>query len=184
VAWKDQKTVCVLYNHMSPRAVASLDRWNEDGEKVSIACPQAIHDYFYHARSVDVINQLHYSYLIGRKARRCWPRLAWWLLDMCILNAFKLWAMGQQHASQLRFREDLMHELLKQLPTEHMPRKRGAGLHPAHALASEHFPEHVSEKRDCVDCSHRPETRTQSRLICHACQVHLCAGQCFSRYHA
>lgn len=88
------------------------------------------------------------------------------------------------HPGQLRFREELMHELLKQIPSEHVPRKRGAGLHPAHALASEHFPERVSEERDCIKCSHRPETRTQSRLICHACQVHLCAGQCFSRYHA
>ena len=75
--WKDQKAVWVLYNHVSPRASASLDRWSEEGEKVSVGCPRAIHDYFYHARSVDVLSQLHYAYLPGRKAQRCWPRLAW-----------------------------------------------------------------------------------------------------------
>ncbi len=182
--WRDQKPLWILYNHCSPGEVASLERWNDAGRKVSIGCPRAVRDYFYGARSVDVLSQLHYAYLPGRKAMRSWPRLAWWLLDMCILNAFKLWSMGQGRVSQLDFREQLMHELMKQLPAEGVPRKSGASLHPAHALASEHFPERADEERDCVVCSHRPATRTQSRLICHACQVHLCAGQCFSSYHA
>jgi hypothetical protein len=182
--WRDQKTMWVLYNHCSPGETASLDRWNEAGRKVSIGCPRAIRDYFYGARSVDVLSQLHYAYLPGRKARRSWPRLAWWLLDMCVINAFKLWSKGQQHPGQLHFREELMHELLKQLPAEQLPRKRGAGRHPAHALASDHFPERVSEKRDCVVCSHQPDRRVESRIVCNACQVHLCVGQCFARYHA
>ncbi len=182
--WRDQKVMWVLYNHCSPTEAASLERWNDRGHKVSIGCPRAIRDYFYGARSVDVLSQLHYAYLPGRKAMRSWPRLAWWLLDMCVINAFKLWSIGQHRPSQLDFREQLMHELMKQLPAEDAPRKRGAGLHPAHALAREHFPERADDERDCVVCSHRPATRTQSRLICHACQVHLCAGQCFSSYHA
>jgi hypothetical protein len=182
--WRDQKVMWLLYNHCSPGEVASLDRWNDFGHKVSIGCPRAIRDYFYGARSVDVLSQLHYAYLPGRKAMRSWPRLAWWLLDMCVINAFKLWSKGQQHLGQLRFREELMLELLRQLPSEHVPRKRGAGRHPAHALASEHFPEHVSERGDCVVCSHQRERRSQSRVICAACQVHLCVGQCWAQYHA
>jgi hypothetical protein len=182
--WKDQRVMWVLYNHCSPHEAASLERWSDAGNKISIGCPRAIHDYFYHARSVDVLSQLHYAYPTGRKARRCWPRLAWWLLDMCIINAFKLWSIGQHHVSQLDFREQLMHELVKQLPADQHPRKHGAGLHPSHALTIEHFPEHVNEKRDCVVCSHEPDSRVQTRVICDACQVHLCIGQCFSRYHA
>jgi len=77
-----------------------------------------------------------------------------------------------------------MLELLKQLQPEHVPRKRGAGRHPAHALASEHFPARAGSERDCVECSHQPDRRVQSRFICHACQVHLCIGDCFSHYHA
>jgi Transposase IS4 len=182
--WRDQKAMWLLYNHCSPTEAASIERWSDAGRKVSIGCPRAIRDYFYGARSVDVLSQLHYAYLPGRKAMRCWPRLAWWLLDMCVINAFKLWSNGQQHPGQLRFREELMLELLKQLPPEHTPRKRGAGLHPAHALASEHFPERAGSERDCVECSHQPDRRVQSRFICHACQVHLCIGDCFSHHHA
>jgi len=182
--WRDQKSMWVLYNHCSPTETASLDRWNDAGRKVSVGCPRAVRDYFYHARSVDVLSQLHYAYLIGRKARRAWPRLAWWLLDACILNAFQLWSIGQHRPSQLRFREELMHELLKQLPREQAPRKRGAGLHPAHALAIEHFSTLTDMARDCKQCSRQPEQRHRTNYVCDACGVHLCLGSCFQSYHA
>jgi hypothetical protein len=70
----------LLYNHCSPGESSSLQRWNDAGRNVQFGCPRAIHDYFYRARSVDVLSQLHYAYLPGRKAQRCWPRLAWWLI--------------------------------------------------------------------------------------------------------
>ena len=93
--WRDRKAMWLLYNHCSPDETASLQRWDDSGHKVSVGCPRAIRDYFYGARSVDVSNQLHYSYLIGRKSKKAWSRLAWWLLDMCIVNAFQLWAIGK-----------------------------------------------------------------------------------------
>jgi hypothetical protein len=182
--WQDQRTLWLHYNHCSPGEAGSLQRWNDSGRKVSVGCPRAICDYFYRARSVDVLSQLHYAYLPGRKAKRCWPRLAWWLLDMCIINAFQLWSKGQQHPGQLRFREELMHELLKQLPTESIPRKRGAGRHPAHALAAEHYSIRVDQERDCSLCSHRSIRRVQTHIICAACKVHLCMGACFAQYHS
>src|SRR5680860_782560 len=140
--WRDQQPLWVLYNHCSPSEVASLDRWNDSGSKVSIGCPRAVRDYFYHARSVDMLSQLHYAYLIGRKARRSWPRLAWWLLDACILNAFQLWSIGQHRPSQLLFREKLMHELLRQLSQEQRPRREGKRPRAADSLAKDHYPEH------------------------------------------
>src|SRR6478609_2625193 len=104
----------LLYNHCSPDDIASLDRWDADGNRVSIGCPRAIRDYFFASRSVDVSNQLHYSYLIGRKSKKGWWRLAWWLIDMCIVNAFRLWVIGKEHPKQLDFREELMRSLVKQ----------------------------------------------------------------------
>lgn len=182
--WKDQKAVQVLFNHVSPRATTTLDRWTDEGERISIGCPQAIHDYFYHARSVDVVNQLHYSYPIGRKARRCWPRLAWWLLDICIINAFKLWSIGQHHPKQLDFREQLMHQLLKQLPPDQLPRKHGGHSSASGALAIEHYAEAAGEQGDCVQCSHQSDHRVRSSYVCHTCRAHLCMGECFALYHS
>ena len=89
----------LLYNHCSPDENASLQRWDDSGHKVSVGCPRAIRDYFYGARSVDVSNQLHYSYLIGRKSKKAWSRLAWWLLDMCIVNAFQVWGDRQGYSA-------------------------------------------------------------------------------------
>jgi hypothetical protein len=148
--------------------------------------PRAIHDYFYRPRSVDVLSHLHYAYLPGRKAQRCWPRLAWWLLDMCVINAFQLWSKGQQHHGRLRFREELMHQLLKQLPPEHTPRKRRVGPHPSHTLASERFSVRLEEKGDCASCSSRPHHRVRTHYACAACagcSAHLCIGGCFAQYH-
>lgn len=182
--WNDKKIMKLLYNHVSPNAVSTLHRWSDEGERVSVGCPQAIKDYFYGARSVDVISQLHYNYLIGRKARRCWPRLAWWLLDVCMINAFKLWSMGQQHPSQLDFREQLMSQLVKQLPANQHPRKHGGHLPHPNALAQMHSSELSSVERDCKQCSHQPETRRQTNYVCSACHFHLCLGECFRAYHA
>jgi len=181
--WKDQKAVWVLYNHCSPRLLSSLDRWGDEGDKVSIGCPRAIHDYFHHARSVDVLSQLHYSYPIGRRAQRAWPRLAWWLLDMCIVNAFQLWSRAMPGRNQLDFRIRLMHELLEQLPPEAHPRA-GGSLHPdAHALAKDHYSLLVREDKDCKQCSSRTEHRRRTNYVCSACNVHLCLGECFHAYH-
>ena len=182
--WKDQKVVWVLYNHCSPLEVASLERWSDSGNKISIGCPRAIRDYFYGARSVDVLSQLHYAYLPGRKAMRCWPRLAWWLLDMCVVNAFKLWSAAAQHLGQLRFREELMHELVAQLPPDQRPQRASARPNPATALAKDHYPEHTDSRGDCVVCCDRAIGRTRSRFLCAECGVHLCVGKCFSMYHS
>ena len=182
--WKDQKMVWVLYNHCSPNETASLDRWGEAGNKISVGCPKEIRDYFFNARSVDVLSQLHYAYLPGRKAMRCWPRLAWWLLDMCIVNAFKLWSIGKNHPCQLEFRIQLMHQLLKQLPEDQMPRKHGGRPPPLNTPAKVHSSELSGVERDCKQCSHQPQNRKQTNYICSACKVHLCLGECFRAYHA
>lgn len=184
VVWKDQKAIQVLFNHVSPRLTRTLERWNDEDKKIAISCPQAIHDYFYHARSVDVLNQLHYSYPIGRKARRCWPRLAWWLLDMCIINAFKLWSIGKDRKNQLEFREQLMHQLLNQQPRDQLPRMHGGHPPASFALAKDHYSEASSKPGDCVQCSEQPAKRVRSSHICHTCQVHLCIGECFALYHS
>jgi hypothetical protein len=182
--WKDQKDVWILYNHTSPFNAATLDRWDETGHKVSIGCPKAVHDYFFKARSVDVSNQLHYSYPTGRKAKRAWPRLAWWLIDISIVNAFQLWAIGKVGARQLDFREQLMHALVMLLGSNREAVQASRGVNASVALAKEHYITRVEEERDCAVCSHQPRHRMRTHYICAKCHVHLCIGKCFAHYHA
>jgi hypothetical protein len=119
-----------------------------------------------------------------RTARRAWPRLAWWLLDMCVINAFQLWSKGHHHPGQLRFREELMHELLQQLPVDDKPRQHGGHRPPPGVTAGIHSSELVAEDRDCKQCSRQPGSRKRTNYICSECQVHLCLGTCFRAYHA
>ena len=182
-AWKDKRLILLLYNHIDPRLSTSLQRWNEAGEIYQLGCPQAISDYFHHARAVDVINQLHYSYLPGRKSRKCWTRLVWWLIDICVLNAYRLWQCDHPTESHLNFRIALMHELMDQVPEERRPHRQSTPPHAATALAKDHYPMHVSEQRDCIVCSKASINRKRTTLICHACQVHLCSGDCWSQHH-
>jgi hypothetical protein len=182
--WRDQKAMWLLYNHCSPDEAASLQRWNETGNKVSIGCPRAIRDYFYGARSVDVSNQLHYSYPIGRKSKKAWSRLAWWLIDICIVNAFQLWSIGKDAPRQLDFREELMHSLVKLFGSDGKALQTSRGANASVTMVKDHYTEQTEEERDCVVCSQRPAHRVRTRSVCAKCRAHLCSGKCFKHYHA
>jgi hypothetical protein len=183
-AWRDKKLILLLYNHIDPKQLTTMQRWGDDGAIYQLGCPQAIRDYFHHARAVDVINQLHYSYLPGRKSRKCWTRLVWWLIDICILNAFRLWRVQHPDESHLDFRMHLAHELMECLTAARRP-LRGAHAHPgAGALAKDHYSVLTQARADCVQCSRRPDGRVTTRYVCEKCGVHLCIGACFAAYHA
>jgi hypothetical protein len=182
-AWRDKKLILLLYNHTDPSQLTSMQRWGEDGAIYQLGCPQAIHDYFHHARAVDVINQLHYSYLPGRKSRKCWTRLVWWLIDICILNAFRLWQVQHSDESHLTFRMQLARELMECLPADRRP-QRGARGHPsAGALATDHYSTLVDVPADCIVCSKQPAARKRTNYFCEACHKHMCLGACFARHH-
>jgi hypothetical protein len=183
-AWRDKRLILLLYNHIDPRLSTTLQRWNEAGEIYQLPCPQAISDYFHHARAVDVINQLHYSYLPGRKSRKCWTRLVWWLIDICILNAYRLWQCDHRDESHLSFRMALMRELMEQMPAERRSQRAAQGRVGGAAPAFIHFSQHSADCRDCVVCSKQPDQRTRTQYICAACKVPLCIGDCFSVYHS
>ena len=183
-AWRDKKLILLLYNHMDPNRLTTMQRWGEDGAIYQLGCPQAIRDYFHHARAVDVINQLHYSYLPGRKSRKCWTRLVWWLIDICILHAFRLWQVQHPDESHLTFRLQLAHELMECLPPERRPQRSAHSAPGGTSLAREHYSERSQARGDCVHCSRRPDGRVTTQHVCAKCGVHLCVGACFAAYHS
>jgi hypothetical protein len=183
-AWRDKRLILLLYNHTDPSQLTTMQRWGEDGVVYQLACPQAIRDYFHHARAVDIINQLHYSYLPGRKSRKCWTRLVWWLLDICILNAFRLWRAQQPDEEHLSFRMRLARELMDCLPPERRPQRGAHSPAGGAAAAKDHYTLLLPEPGDCVQCSARPQRRVRSQYGCAKCRVHLCIGACFGAYHA
>jgi hypothetical protein len=182
-AWRDKRLILLLYNHIDPNLLTTMQRWGDDAATYQLGCPQAIRDYFHHARAVDVINQLHYSYLPGRKSRKCWTRLVWWLIDICILNAFRLWQDLHPGESHLTFRMHLAQELMECLPADRRPQRGGHVRPEAGALAMHHYSLLVHEDRDCVVCSKQSAHRKRTNYMCASCKQHMCLGACFSSYH-
>ncbi len=182
--WKDANILKVLYNHIQPYTKPStLKRWGENGGKFDLSCPQAIKDYFYNARSVDIIGQLHYSYPIGRKHTNQTSSFIYWLIDVCIVNSFTLFKIHNSTVSHLRFRFQLMDQLVSLVTPstsssiKSKPQKSGI------KKASEHYPVSAKKTGQCVQCYSRDENRKRSSYVCVACNVHLCIGECFGLYH-
>jgi Transposase IS4 len=179
LAWKDRRTVYMLTTHRSPAESTPINRCITSDET---HVPTAVLDYNKHKGGVDTVDQMRHSYAIGRKSKKWWPQLVWWLIDMCILNAYRLYNEQQRvKIRRLEFREQLMRQLVEQYgqqrnhigrpsPTSHQHQQEG------------HWPQRTNEKRDCVYCSVRADQRHESRMRCELCQVHLCID-CFKLYH-
>jgi hypothetical protein len=105
VIWKDSKIIKVLYNHIDPTTkVTTTKRYNDNHESNHALCPQALHDYFHRARDVDIFDQLSNSYIIGRKSTNQRTKLIWWLVNLCIFNAYTLYEKSNPTINQLDFR--------------------------------------------------------------------------------
>jgi hypothetical protein len=65
-------------------------------------------------RAVDVFFSHHQSYYsLGRRAKKWWPRLAWFLIDIGIVNAHILYVKHTEISiNQRQFRKQLMRELV------------------------------------------------------------------------
>jgi hypothetical protein len=183
IVWKDRRLVYLLTTHTSPAETTTIERRNKDGTTVHRSVPKAVADYNQHKSGVDTIDQLHSYYLIGRKSKKWWPRLVWWLIDMCIINAFSLYNQQQQvKISQLEFRQQLMQQLVEVYGQQRTPLGRPPAEHGI-ALAKDHYPIKVSEARRCKQCSIGTGIRKETMYLCNKCQVHLCIDACFGAYH-
>jgi hypothetical protein len=182
--WKDASVIVVLYNHILPSTPHTVvQRWGDDGNKFSMFCPQAVQDYFTHARSTDIVNQLRYAYVSGRKAKNAYSRLVWWLIDICIVNSYKLYCIGKKKISMLDFRILLMNEMTLAYMSDRHASQLKEVVSQGVALAKDHYSILSKEDRDCEVCSLRSVKRVRSSYICASCKAHLCIGKCFSAYH-
>jgi hypothetical protein len=182
--WKDKRVMHVLYNHIHPTAPAtSLKRYVGGAERGALPCPQAIHDYFFNARSVDVVGQLRYSYPMGRKAKRAWPRLIWWLIDIAIVNAYSLYRLDHPAETQLNFCKTLMRELAAPLRKATAAAAESTAAARGVPLAKDHYPQPTAVRRVCAcDSAHSGE-KPRPLIVCAACGVNLCIHPCFGLYH-
>ena len=134
-------------------------------------------------RAVDVFSRRESYCRIGRRARRWWPRLAWFLVDLAINNAYVLYCeyMAGQQVSDIAahtpkaFRRALMKELVGTFTARKKRGRPSSQLNPAEKEV-QHVPQLGRERKVCVVCSktmrltdgkHKPRTREG----CETCDV-------------
>ena len=184
LAWQDNKsTVLMLSTHRRVDVMASAEQQRGSNQPSTVTKPQVVLDYNIHKCHVDTVDQLRQYYAMQRKSRKNWPSLAWWLVDMSIINAYTLWCLDTKaEISQLDFRKALLQQLATAYPPPHIREQSTVPPHSSRP-ADGHWPKHTRKKRDCAHCSRLSAQRVRSRTICKQCEVHLCVDPCFELYH-
>jgi hypothetical protein len=183
LAWNDRRLVYFLANHTTINQTVMLDARGPGQNSAQITKPKVVHDYNLHRGGVDTIDQLHGNYSIGRKSKKNWPSLAWWLIDMCIVNSYMLYVLqSRSTTSHLDFRIALMQQIVaenepRQQYDQHAPQRR------AFRRFRPHYPIAADRRGQCHYCTHTHRRRRRTRISCDNCLVHLCVEPCFKQHH-
>lgn len=87
--WKDTKDVFVATIAFNPRAMEMIERKQKDGTKTKKVCPLSIKKYTVFMGGIYDFDHFRASYPLGRKSRKNWHRLFWFLLEAAVINAYK-----------------------------------------------------------------------------------------------
>ena len=180
LVWNDSRPVIFL---STQRRVDRLTPIPPTHGRPATTRPTVAVDYNKNKGHVDQVDQLRSYHVVERRGRRTWPALAWWLLDMCISNAYKLWSLDTNTATGLlHFREQLLKQIAAAYPSQHtrvQPTVPAAHYQPFVG----HWPTVVRDKRDCAHCSRGRRRRLRTKYKCRVCGVHLHPAPCFGDYH-
>ena len=180
IAWHSANPILILSTHHRVDHFVTVAHTDNRPSEVK---PQVAVDYNNDKGHVDTVDHLRQYYGLERRVQRTWPSLAWWLIDMCLVNACALWSVDTRtHTRQLDFRQQLMHHIATLFPSlrthvqPDIPREQR--LHPPG-----HWPKHTHPQHNCVQCSSPGVGRRRSEIKCELCGVHLCVDPCFKEYH-
>jgi len=178
--WHDSKPVLFLSTHLRVDRVTSIPPIHG---RPATTRPTVAVDYNLNKGHVDQVDQLRSYYVVQRRGRRTWPALAWWLLDMCITNAYKLWCIdNNKKPGMLHFREQLLVQIAAAYPS---PRTHVQPTAPpvVHQPFVGHWPKLHPTRGDCAHCSRGRRQRLRTLYRCAVCGVHLHPAHCFGAYH-
>jgi hypothetical protein len=179
--WKHRRLVCVLANY--ERVDKKVDNTeNEDADAVTL--PRVVSDYNKNKGGVDKIDQLRQYYAIGRKSLKNWRALFAWLLDMAILNSYRLFLLkSDTKVVHLEFRRRLALQIKQEFLLRPRVQQVNVSPVPPNGLLG-HFPVRIGFNRWCKQCSTGvQERKKRSEFQCNACKVPLCIGACYALYH-
>lgn len=160
--------------------------------KKKMFCPLSIKKYTEFMGGVDHFDHFRASYPLGRKSRKNWHRLFWFLLEAAVINAYIVYMTthSERRNTHKEFRLRLGRGLInnftsrKKIAPVFKTKKGGATAVPEELRKADvgtHMPE-LSKFRRCRMCSTRAKEQ-RSKYICKICKVSLCAAPCFEMFH-
>ena len=171
----------------------------QDGRNsVNVECPPLLEPYIANMRGVDRGDQITALYNIGRKSRKPWRRIAFYLLKAAVLNAFIVEKRldPEREGAKGDFRSFRLELGVALVGTFSEKKRRGRKRHrPDIRLDTSlsHVPISEGKRLQCVCCSDKarkvtplPNFRHEVYTRCTACDVHLCITSdrnCFHEYH-
>lgn len=200
VQWQDTKLVHVVSTAFSPDTMITAKRTQKNGSKSDIEIPKVIAEYTKRMGGVDRFDQKRSSYETGRKSRKCWMRLFYFLLDAALVNSFILYnASNRKPKSQIDFRESVAKSLVAAYTSRKRPatdfmnvchkKKRSINQEKPSGVADEvrfsdgaHLPQGLQQYKRCRYCSSKTNNK-RSKIECSKCQVPLCITPCFYMFH-
>ncbi len=94
--WNDRKAVYFVSSmHRAqplPGQTSTVMRQDGTGSSLPLSCPPLLPDYIAFMRGVDRGDQLVSYYSIGRKSKKWWRKIFFYLIDVCILNALVMYS--------------------------------------------------------------------------------------------
>jgi hypothetical protein len=180
LAWHSARPILILSTHHQVDQFITVSHTDNRPDE---AKPQVAVDYNNNKGHVDAVAQVRQYYGLERRVQRTWPSLAWWLIDICLVNAYTLWSLDTStHNGHLHFRQQVLHQIAALFPSSRthvqpdVPREQR--LNPLG-----HFPKHTHKQRRCVVCTKGRAGGRRSEVVCELCDVHLCVDPCFKLYH-
>ncbi|XP_026735864.1 piggyBac transposable element-derived protein 4-like [Trichoplusia ni] len=203
--WRDTKQVTVLSTAFHPKQRRTCSRTQKDGTKKAYNCPQMIPEYTKRMGGVDRFDQKRTPYAVGRKSKKWWKRIFYFLIDLAITNAYILYksnsrvhnvmtqkyfriALSKELINNLSFRKRSFHSMPKyNIKKSKQSNERQKTVHSVPdglrtEQLGEHWPVEIETYKRCRLCSTKTNNK-RSKIICERCEVPLCISPCFRQFH-
>ena len=157
-------------------AEPTVKRRRIDGSQEDVSCPPLLPDYQSYMRGVDWGDQLQTCYNVGRRSRKWWKRIFFYLLECSILNAYILdkfvrpaehAAAGRQKRDMLQFREDLIDQLIGSFSSRRRPGRPPSVEQDRLIPSLGHYPEFDEQRGRCVVCFAKGMRHETYAKCCH-----------------
>lgn len=183
-SWMDKKPVNLLSTCCDAKEESMIKR-RTGKDLIDVACPSVVPMYLRTMRGVDVFAQRQSYSKIGRRSKKWFYSLVWFMFDVAIHNAFILHQRKhkQRNYSEKDFRKQLMDQLVMGFSSR---KKKGRATPiPKRRRDSLHSVQHCDQRGTCAECRSKVGTgghNQRSHWRCSECEVFLCMPACYNRH--